>query len=968
MLSSGLHAEDFLEDATLLVAPGEDPASGLVALPGIAIVTIKAKQDYLSNVTYIPVDGTVLTDFKDRSGPCDNNSAWTTWRWDIAAPITNSDVSAITKGLVVRCSGSGGAPPEFKGRIVHVDIDADTDNTSDPLTAQKRPDVTDEEDAAEWPVGADADKKPGLVLIVNHGFEEDGYGDGSSPIEDFKKDGVKTDDLDLSQSVLKITGGRHGNLKLTYDDTKLKVYRDTGSSVAELWKPGQSIPLDPGTYHLLFEGLAAGVAPITADFYPDQGTGQPAEDKIKITVVDLSLHVDRNRDGQIQTDGQDLTNADSRFPFWYNNDRDDTATDLRPVGLNNDPGDYGSSAIKSLRDLEDFQRLRTQVGGVTEAILDDRMTLSLSWSRRDLRGTPKLRCFRMTDGKGNPDLTGSLRYLTEEVTADWIRSQADPIGEVDSKEGTLNRYDRSWQKRQGDLLVGSLLWECIGEDRRPSDPETTTLRPASEGALQLVLHEGGSISGRPLAVFRHLYLHLADMRSYYEHWTAGDAYTDRSGNLLQGFRYTFPEPTYTKATDSPTDLSVNDHPGLWDPRLNETTKASDKVLLFVHGYRMATWERRAFAETMYKRLYWQGFNGRFVFFSWPTEYVANPIFGAFNRPQNYDRSEFQARRSGYVLGQQLLELQVRLKISPQKFFVSAHSMGNVVISEALRAAGSTGIAQSYLSFQSAEASGAYKLDAPPMASTLLSQVTRNRAYTPDLYAFDAPQQERSLVSWDQWLTPARRSEPTTGPNRAERLRPVIDGLPMHRRLAGVPQRVTYFNQRDPATAGAWPATQSAKPDIGFGYRVLLSNRPRQAPGPRYSDEYRITSSGYLAGEPFARLLSSPASNGGYLLRWTSIATNADEQMEHAALLAFVVKPRSGAVGESPGDVMTVGSTSDRTLTAGFTEAVFTDSFDAGDKSGFGGDPLHDHSGQYEYWISKSKGPRQFWIDVLKRME
>ena len=109
------------------------------------------------------------------------------------------------------------------------------------------------------------------ALIVNHGFEEDGYGDGSSPIEDWKKDGIKTDDLDLSQSILNITGGRHGNLKLTYDDTKLKVYRDMGSSTAELWKPGQSIPLDPGMYNLLLEGLTAGVAPIIADLHYSVG-------------------------------------------------------------------------------------------------------------------------------------------------------------------------------------------------------------------------------------------------------------------------------------------------------------------------------------------------------------------------------------------------------------------------------------------------------------------------------------------------------------------------------------------------------------------------------------------------------------------------------------------------------------------------------------------------------------------------
>lgn len=177
--TSWLGAEDFLEDATLLVAPGEDPASGLQALPGMATVTIRAKRDYLSNVTYNPADPEVLTTFLDKTGPCSNNTAWTTWRWRVAPPGTNEDVSATTRGLNVRCEGKGsGKPPPIVGRIVHVDLDIDSLNATNPIERQKAPSSTDAEDAAEWPTGSDAAQKPGLVLVVNHGFEEDGYGDG----------------------------------------------------------------------------------------------------------------------------------------------------------------------------------------------------------------------------------------------------------------------------------------------------------------------------------------------------------------------------------------------------------------------------------------------------------------------------------------------------------------------------------------------------------------------------------------------------------------------------------------------------------------------------------------------------------------------------------------------------------------------------------------------------------------------
>ena len=102
-----LFAENFLQDATLFVAPNEDPACGMVALPGMAVVTIQAKRDYLSGVSYVAADPTVLTSFKDHPNPCSKGTAWATWRWNVTAARTNSDVSAITKGFVVNCNAAG---------------------------------------------------------------------------------------------------------------------------------------------------------------------------------------------------------------------------------------------------------------------------------------------------------------------------------------------------------------------------------------------------------------------------------------------------------------------------------------------------------------------------------------------------------------------------------------------------------------------------------------------------------------------------------------------------------------------------------------------------------------------------------------------------------------------------------------------------------------------------------------------
>ena len=48
--------------------------------------------------------------------------------------------------------------------------------------------------------------------------------------------------------------------------------------------------------------------------------------------------------------------------------------------------------------------------------------------------------------------------------------------------------------------------------------------------------------------------------------------------------------------------------------------ANTPYILFVHGWNMETWEKDRFAETAFKRLYWQGYQGRFGEFRWPTDY------------------------------------------------------------------------------------------------------------------------------------------------------------------------------------------------------------------------------------------------------------------------------------------------------------------------------------------------------------
>jgi len=43
-------------------------------------------------------------------------------------------------------------------------------------------------------------------------------------------------------------------------------------------------------------------------------------------------------------------------------------------------------------------------------------------------------------------------------------------------------------------------------------------------------------------------------------------------------------------------------------------------ILLVHDYNLPPWKKDRFAETAFKRLYWQGYQGRFGLFRWPGVY------------------------------------------------------------------------------------------------------------------------------------------------------------------------------------------------------------------------------------------------------------------------------------------------------------------------------------------------------------
>jgi hypothetical protein len=148
--------------------------------------------------------------------------------------------------------------------------------------------------------------------------------------------------------------------------------------------------------------------------------------------------------------------------------------------------------------------------------------------------------------------------------------------------------------------------------------------------------------------------------------------------------------------------------------------AKDEVInrtraVFVHGWRMRDAEKIHFSETSFKRLYWSGYQGKFSAVTWPTGWFRKsahvyPVLGdlyAFFRPvfknrQNYDNSESVARR----VGPDLAEWLSLKRSETDELYVIAHSMGNVVVSEALNHS-TTSIMDGYGPTNAATAAGSY---------------------------------------------------------------------------------------------------------------------------------------------------------------------------------------------------------------------------------------------------------------------
>ena len=239
----------------------------------------------------------------------------------------------------------------------------------------------------------------------------------------------------------------------------------------------------------------------------------------------------------------------------------------------------------------------------------------------------------------------------------------------------------------------------------------------------------------------------------YEHWTVGNDTTTSFLSITS-------EPGQVAGSAPLADRALHD----------------DDYILFVHGWNQDSWDRRDYASTAFKRLYWQNYTGQFGLFSWPTD--ANME----RDPTNFPRSEQRAYHSALGLRNLLGDLNERY---PQRVRMMAHSMGNVVASEALRLATLAPepprIVHTYVASQAAMGADAY--------SAFVPRPDGYEQLHPEVYRFYPP---------------------TNRPYFAD----VDDAVETN--AEGRPNVINYYNKDDSALWW-WDWNQASKPVPEFGY-------------------------------------------------------------------------------------------------------------------------------------------------------
>jgi len=626
-----------------------------------------------------------------------------------------------------------------------------------------------------------------------------------------------------------------------------------------------------------------------------------------VLLIPAELAVDSNNDGKIvlandpnnpdnvDSSGNplpvDTTSSDKPYKFWLNNDYDAVGAYSQYPTVQNDgdpsanPPDYADGVITCTRDLEDFTLMCVYVKGFTNAIKNGDIQVGLKIVATD--GSPGINLYQSYEQDGKTTYLTDATMAGSEQTAD----DGTPLTKIGNTVDSTHPLLIPKQYFNASLGYSGL------SDTNPKRYFIFEATSRGKGKLILTFNkpDGTEIGEGPA-----IYFDLKDIKEMYERWTVGDGNGDT------------PAGTATLSTRAlPSGVS--------SPFQYSSSGPEDKkYIVFVHGWNLEPWEKDSFAETAFKRLYWQGYKGHFAAFQWPTTYGFNGNWydKVFNR-ENYDSGEFSAWRSAPALANLLASFNSEC---PGAVNIFGHSMGNVVTGEALRLLGRSGQSiNCYVACQAAQEAEAYD---PTTATNYPLAFTYANPFIPwpgNLVSINYGPSTPDI--YPSWLSP---------------------------NSSGVTTKYRFYNENDFALSPpVWEYDQITKPDdtgifTDYGWDILgLSN-----PNDPTVDPNKFYSYVVLPVYHSLDLGSQATPNDRY------------------EIMSYAAEARSRALGRTPGPDATDTVPAPSGDVAGFNGSLNLETIWPVDTAGQGNHKdLQWHSAEFEFTNDQQV---LFWYNLLNR--
>ena len=391
---------------------------------------------------------------------------------------------------------------------------------------------------------------------------------------------------------------------------------------------GDFFPTEPGTVILATK--------------PDLSQTNNLQGYCTINVIKLALDVNHDGIMDLSFAGPDNTSRARPFVFWVNNDHDEPGTggnadqDL-PVPPNRP--DYTYGAVRCQRNLEDFARL--WVCGLPKLPSNQGYTVTLTMS--SLSGYPSLNLYAVYGTNSGIGYLTDSNAAAAQFTQNLLNGQV--VFDYSKKVGTVSP-DQSYTlpfNSDGSAQFTNFLFEAAG----------------TNGSAQLTLTISQTTAqGTNVLAQASAWLDFHDIKDFYEQALVTNVVQEWPDMVEQ---------------DPASGFQIFSH-------ANVNAGDVNQLAVFVHGWRVPETEYFMFAETMFKRLYWQGFQGSFATLRWPTRSADTDPFFHLDFV-TYNRSEHIAFESASGAADYFNDL--RQRFPDYTISVCAHSMGNIVMMQTL---------------------------------------------------------------------------------------------------------------------------------------------------------------------------------------------------------------------------------------------------------------------------------------------